>query len=29
LVERWKTGAPLNPRDRDTFYAPGPRGYTD
>ena len=29
LVERWKTGAPLNPPDMDTFYTPGPKGYTD
>jgi len=29
LVERWKTGAPLNRRDRDTFYTPGAKGYTD
>jgi N-ethylmaleimide reductase len=29
LVERWKTGAPLNPLDMDTFYTPGPKGYTD
>ena len=29
LVERWKTGAPLNPPDRDTFYTPGAKGYTD
>jgi len=29
LVERWKTGAPLNPPDRDTVYAPSPKGYTD
>ena len=29
LVERWKTGAPLNPPDPTTFYTPGPKGYTD
>ncbi|MBM3163488.1 MAG: alkene reductase [Chlorobi bacterium] len=29
LVERWKSGAPLNVPDMDTFYTPGPRGYTD
>ncbi len=29
LVERWKTGAALNPPDMDTFYSPGPKGYTD
>jgi N-ethylmaleimide reductase len=29
LVERWKTGAALNPPDRDTFYTPGAKGYTD
>jgi N-ethylmaleimide reductase len=29
LVERWKTGAPLNPPDPTTFYTPGPNGYTD
>jgi N-ethylmaleimide reductase len=29
LVKRWKTGAPLNPPDRDTFYTPGAKGYTD
>jgi N-ethylmaleimide reductase len=29
LVERWKTGAPLNPPDMDTFYTPGAKGYTD
>lgn len=28
LVERWKTGAPLNPPDTDTFYTPGAKGYT-
>jgi len=29
LVQRWKTGAPLNPLDMSTFYAPGAKGYTD
>jgi N-ethylmaleimide reductase len=29
LVERWKTGAPLNAPDMDTFYTPGAQGYTD
>ncbi len=29
LVERWKTGAPLNAPDTDTFYSPGSKGYTD
>lgn len=29
LVERWKTGAGLNQPDMDTFYTPGPEGYTD
>jgi N-ethylmaleimide reductase len=29
LVERWKTGAPLNPPDKDTFYTAGAKGYTD
>lgn len=29
LVERWKSGAPLNTPDMDTFYTPGPKGYTD
>jgi N-ethylmaleimide reductase len=29
LVERWKTGAPLNPPDMDTLYTPGAKGYTD
>jgi len=29
LVERWKTGAALNQPDMDTFYSPGPKGYTD
>ncbi len=29
LVERWKTGAALNPPDMNTFYTPGAKGYTD
>jgi N-ethylmaleimide reductase len=29
LVERWKTGANDNAPDVDTFYTPGPKGYTD
>lgn len=29
LVERFKTGAALNPPDMATFYTPGPKGYTD
>jgi len=29
LVRRWKTGAPLNEPDPDTFYSSGPEGYTD
>ena len=29
LVERWRTGAPENSPDMDTFYTPGARGYTD
>ncbi|MFZ2633910.1 MAG: alkene reductase [Desulfosalsimonadaceae bacterium] len=29
LVDRWKTGAPINPPDMATFYTPGPKGYTD
>jgi N-ethylmaleimide reductase len=29
LVERWKTGAPLNSPDTDTYYSPGAKGYTD
>ena len=29
LIERWKSGAPLNPPDMATFYLPGPNGYTD
>jgi N-ethylmaleimide reductase len=29
LLARWKTGAALNPPDFNTFYTPGPEGYTD
>lgn len=29
LVERYKKGAALNAPDMDTFYTPGPKGYTD
>ena len=29
LVERWKTGVALNDWNMDTFYTPGPEGYTD
>ena len=29
LPERFATGAPLNPPDPTTFYASGPKGYTD
>ena len=29
LVERWKSGAALNPADMGTFYTPGPKGYID
>jgi N-ethylmaleimide reductase len=29
LVERWKAGAAVNAPDMDTFYTPGPKGYTD
>ncbi len=29
LVERFRTGAPLNEPDPSTFYADGPVGYTD
>jgi 2,4-dienoyl-CoA reductase-like NADH-dependent reductase (Old Yellow Enzyme family) len=29
LVERFRTGAPLNPPDPSTFYGDGPAGYTD
>ena len=29
LPERFRENAPLNPPDASTFYAPGPKGYTD
>lgn len=29
LPERFRLGAPLNPPDSGTFYARGPKGYTD
>ncbi|TDL84119.1 alkene reductase [Palleronia sediminis] len=29
LPERFRTGAPLNPQDEDTFYGGDERGYTD
>ncbi len=29
LPERLRSGSPLNPPDFDTFYTPGPKGYTD
>ncbi|MBW3085078.1 N-ethylmaleimide reductase [Austwickia sp. TVS 96-490-7B] len=29
LVERWRTGAPLNDLDPNTFYTPGAKGYID
>lgn len=29
LPERFRRGAPLNPPDESTFYASGPKGYTD
>jgi 2,4-dienoyl-CoA reductase-like NADH-dependent reductase (Old Yellow Enzyme family) len=29
LPERFRRNAPLNPPDQKTFYAPGPKGYTD
>ncbi|MDF2931632.1 MAG: NADH:flavin oxidoreductase/NADH oxidase [Chryseobacterium sp.] len=29
LVERFKTDAPLNVPDQETFYTPGEKGYTD
>ena len=29
LVARWKVGAAVNVPDMDTFYTPGPKGYTD
>lgn len=29
LVARWESAAPVNAPDMDTFYTPGPKGYTD
>ena len=29
LVERLRTGAPLNEPDQSTFYSGGAKGYTD
>jgi N-ethylmaleimide reductase len=29
LIERFQAGAALNPPDFNTFYTPGPKGYTD
>jgi len=29
LVDRWRTGAVMNAPDMNTFYTPGPKGYTD
>ncbi len=29
LVERYRTGAALNPPDLETFYTAGPEGYID
>jgi N-ethylmaleimide reductase len=29
LIARWKAGAALNAPDMNTFYTPGPHGYTD
>ena len=29
LLARWQSGAPLNAPNMDTFYTPGPAGYTD
>ena len=29
LVARWRTGATLNEIDFNTFYTPGPKGFTD
>ena len=29
LVARWQNGAPENAPDPNTFYTPGPKGYTD
>jgi N-ethylmaleimide reductase len=29
LLDRWRTRAAVNTPDLDTFYTPGPKGYTD
>ena len=29
LVDRWKKGAAVTRPDPNTFYTPGPKGYTD
>jgi N-ethylmaleimide reductase len=29
LMARWQAGAALNAPDMNTFYTPGPQGYTD
>ena len=29
LPARWRSGVALNNPDSDTFYIPGPKGYTD
>jgi len=29
LVDRWTADAAVNAPDMDTFYTPGPKGYTD
>jgi N-ethylmaleimide reductase len=29
LPERFRRGTPLNAPDPDSFYSPGPAGYTD
>jgi N-ethylmaleimide reductase len=29
VIARWQTGAALNAPDMNTFYTPGPQGYTD
>ncbi len=29
LIKRWQSGAALNAPDPNTFYTPGPKGYTD
>jgi len=29
MVARWQTGAAMNAPDMNTFYTPGPEGYTD